>query len=367
MASIKPITELVIPNEYVFFAIVPFVGNVEVFFFSSSGDIPYDHCDVYTGQTSSLLCFTAHPVNVPTVHNYKVSNGENTTVVQALNYENAKDVISGEQSHPYSIYLYLNSVNVTSTTAEDVGVEDVTHTFKNTPFQRCDTESWGPLTFYDVQSGYEISKLRVVLSFSGTAHVIRMDMNSTEIKNPTSRAGNTAARSLRGILKTINEWAIVSLEPFNNVELPAIKAQVFLDGIGLTENVINDIAIGAPDMRVAQYLQGNTVAYSDFVENYTVPNSLQNILRSVFRYRSLCGAAAHHPYFSGLGIDDSFLANETSNAEKLMLDFFIKNGINPDEVNESNVSEKIKAIVKNNSEVSRVKFMELYEAWNAYQ
>ncbi len=363
----KTISEFQLSNEYRFFSIVPLVGDLTVKAFTSIGYETYNYCDIYCGESSSLVCFKQPPAGSPTIHNFLVSNGEDNFIIQEICYENCRDILSGEQLYPYSMYLYLNSVNVNGNIADTAGISDVDHYHKDKIFNRCDVESWGPLSFYDVQSGYDIAQIRVVLSLSGTAHIVRFDINSSEIKNTQSRAGNAAARSIRGIFKTIHEWSIVSEEPFSNIELPAVKAVPFLTGIGMPNDVLNDLISESPEMRVAQYLRNATIPYSEFVENYSVPESFSTWMSSVVRYKTISAAVKNSIYSSGITIDNVLLQSEKQEIEQLLFSLAIAAGVLPDSITLENVSTIANSIVNATGAISIADFVSLFRNYDAYQ
>jgi hypothetical protein len=207
----------------------------------------------------------------------------------------------------------------------------------------------------------------LVLSLSGVAHIIRIDTNDTDVKNTESRAGNTAARSLRGILKTLNEWSLCVGEPFNNTELPAVKANPFIQALGIAQETMDETISGSPDMRVVQYLTSTTVPYGDTEENYSVPDSLQEYLLSVFRYKTLSSLIKNNIYGVLLGIDESIIHAEKLGIETTIYSFLISNGINPETVNLENPVTIVNSVVDANSEVSKRQFINACEAYLGYQ
>ena len=264
---------------------------------------------------------------------------------------------------------YVNSINITPESISSTGVQNPDHYLNSSTIdsQRCDLESWGPFPFYDVISGYVFVKVRLVLSLSGVAHIIRIDTNDTDVKNTESRAGNTAARSLRGILKTLNEWSLCVGEPFNNTELPAVKANPFIQALGIAQETMDETISGSPDMRVVQYLTSTTVPYGDTEENYSVPDSLQEYLLSVFRYKTLSSLIKNNIYGVLLGIDESIIHAEKLGIETTIYSFLISNGINPETVNLENPVTIVNSVVDANSEVSKRQFINACEAYLGYQ
>ena len=367
MASVKNISELSVLSDYEWFAATPITGEVTVSVFSSTGYIEYPYCDVFVSDAASLICFKKINTSAPNKHNFLVSNGTESFLIQSLNYENAKDIISGEKSSPYSIYTYLNSINITPEGIAGTGVKNPDHYHESKPMERCDIESWGPFPFYDVVSGYSFTKMRIVFSLSGVAHILRIDSDDTEVKNQESRAGNAAARSLRGIFKTINEWELCVGEPFNNNELPALKAHSFIEGLGIPQDVISEAISSSPDMRVFQYLTNTTVPYGETEENYSVPESLQEYMLSVFRYKTLSSLIKNNIYGVLLGIDESIIHAEKLRIETTIYSFLTSNGINPETVDLQNPVAIVNSVIDTNSEVSKPQFVNACEAYLGYQ
>lgn len=369
MASVKNISELSVLSDYEWFAATPITGEVTVSVFSSTGYVEYPYCDVFVSDAASLICFKKINTSIQGKHDFLVSNGTDSFLVQVLNYENAKDIISGEKSYPYSIYTYLNSINITPESISNAGIQNPDHYFNSETIdsQRCDLESWGPFPFYDVTSGYVFAKVRLVFSLSGVAHIIRIDTNDTEVKNTDSRAGNAAARSLRGILKTVNEWSLCVGEPFNNTELPAIKAYPFMQALGIPQATMDETIAGSPDMRVFQYLTNTTVPYGETEENYSVPESLQEYMLSVFRYKTLSSLIKNNIYGVLLGIDESIIHAEKLRIETTIYSFLTSNGINPETVDLQNPVAIVNSVIDTNSEVSKPQFVNACEAYLGYQ
>jgi hypothetical protein len=367
MANVSNISNFSFSSDYEWFAAAPITGDITISVYSSNGYVEYSYCDVFSSDTVSLVCFKKVDASAPNKHNFLVSNGTESFLIQSLNYENAKDIISGEKSSPYSIYTYLNSINITPEGISGTGVENPDHYHESKPMERCDIESWGPFPFYDVVSGYSFTKMRIVFSLSGVAHILRIDSDDTEVKNQESRAGNAAARSLRGIFKTINEWELCAGEPFNNNELPALKAHSFIEGLRIPQSVITETISGSPDMRVVQYLTNTTVPYGETEENYSVPESLQEYMLSVFRYKTISSLIKNNPYGSLLGISEETVNSEKLAIETLIYSFLTDNGINAETADLNNFVAIANNAIDINSSISKQKFVQACEAYLGYQ
>jgi hypothetical protein len=353
---------------YESFALVPFSGDITVGVYGHDSYVDYDNCDIYRGPQASLICFKPLAVGEPTRNDFFVSNGIDNVLIQSLPYEQATDIISGEKIYPYSIYVYCNSVNLSVSRIGYDGVNDEQHTLDSGTFTRCDIDnSWGPITFYDTNSGYNLIKIRNVLSASGVAHIIRLDMNDTEVKNSSSRAVNIAARTIRGILRTIDEWSICSREPFNNTEEPAVRAERFLSIIGFNEQMIDDAKQDSPEMRVAQFIRGNVIPLGEFEENESVPASTAEHFKKILRYETVSSIVKNHPHASLIELPEEELQKEKSSVEEKILLFTAWHGYDGEIASFDDAVKVTNMSAMPGCPVSKTEFLYLCEAYIGYK
>lgn len=364
MATLNSITQFTNPLDYQFFALCPIGWVSSVSTYSSGGYEEYEACDVYASDDYSLLCFKPTASGATVKHDFLASRGDESCIIQATNYESVTDVISGERLYPHSFYTYTDSVY-----SGDIAIdsfEDAEHHSNGKSLGHCYEEWWGPRTFYEVTTGYNIINFRTILSLTGTAHIVRMDTKDG-IQNRSSRAINCTGHSLRGVIKSVYEWLQVSEEPFLNTEKPAVKASAFLNGIGISGQILSDALSESPDMRVIQYLTNTTIPIEDLEENHSVPASLSAHLRSVYRYRTLASLVMHHPNGNILEVEQDIIDEQKSAIENSLYSFMAFNSIDTDTLEKIDYRAIVESIPINMSNIEIEKLLELCEAYNGYQ
>jgi hypothetical protein len=283
---------------------------------TKDGLMEIDDYDLFSTDSGTLIAFGKS--HLWGYHEYYCIHSSGTRIIQSLPYEETYDMFDQELGDTVTMYTFMNSIaipavpqKIDNTTPDDL--------------VRCDYDKYGPLAFYDAPNQVAITRVRHILGLSGIGHL--MCISTSNIKNPNfdHQSVNSGGRTITGGIKAIYEWSKVNEEPFNNNENIAIKANQFLQGIGIPEDVLMDVVNSQVDMRVARYLKGETRLGYHLDENTETPQSFKDFYKSVCRYRNLFNIKRNHS--NGSSIPDSVIANEIKNIENKLYLICIENEI----------------------------------------
>lgn len=336
-------SDIVSSKKYKTYAFVDIPNAHSVSYFSNGQYELYQYVDTFDCGQGTMLCFKEQPKEEGFKHNFLVSNGSDSKIIQANNYESLHDIFTTPDVYPYSFYTFLNSIYIPGqSTQTDIG--DVDHDVNGKKFERCDTSSYGPVPFYQVQSGYSIARIRHVLSLSGVGHILHFNTMNETIPNQTSQVVNMSGRTLASILKCVFEWAAVSGEPFNSEENPSIAASRFCNQLNISPQIIDDITAVQGNMRVFRYLSGHTQLFELFEETEQIPESVRNYFMERLSYRTLSALKKYHPSAEIAQIDESILAAEKTEIERAIFKFAIDNNVDVTLLNSENIKSSLTSI-----------------------
>ena len=310
-------------NAYSWFAFTdqkqPFKAEVRV----ESGYVDFLGCDFFEIDSGTIICFKkeAHVG----FHDLRIT-GQKVDLIQMTSDRKALNFVLNETSQSgYNFYLFLgskiqenNAVIDESYNTEALGIRD--------DFVRCDYRKLGGVSFYEPQTGYDVTSICYVLSVTGAGHVVRIGTSSAGNLNANTRGEYCAAKTLTGMMKVLHEWSIVSKDPFNNQEEIASSAVLFLQSLNLDDEVMSEIISSTGDMALARYIRGD-LERSDEIENrgkYEMPESFSNYIKKHYSYPSL------YELQESLELDifdDVLIDNYLKHFESLIFNYFYEQGI----------------------------------------
>ena len=269
-------------------------------------DLPENEYDLIQTNAGILVGYTFNSdTDSYQSHSYETTSGRK--YIQLLTYSFLKDIFNNEQIGNYNFFVFLNSIPIKSPTLyTNAGTEWLDS--NGNPFNRCDIDKYGGDGFYVSDNPYRIVKLRAVLDIPGTAHIAYFNTLDEENQNPNSQNNNTASITLSGIFKILLEWKTVAEAPFNNQELPAVKAKQFVEQLNIPEEIFDWVNENQIDMGVARFLQGETDNNPNVVENKETPAIIENFFLSRCLYKNILSIKNLHP--RGSLLDEEILEKE---------------------------------------------------------
>jgi hypothetical protein len=186
--------------------------------------------------------------------------------------------------------------------------------------ERCDLNDYGPIywdntgnmstnpqnnSFSQTLSIVNLADFSIVASVPGAGHILYLRFKPINGKFVAAEGANEAvvpagARTLFEIIKLIDEWASVSQSPWNNTQDISVKAKDFMDGLSMSQNVIDLIRSEQTDMQVYRYLAGSENARQrpPLEEVALMPQSVYDWFKQQFCYRSFENLILYHPIFN---------------------------------------------------------------------
>jgi hypothetical protein len=279
------------PLIYESYFVVKTTEDISIEYFTSNGYIVFEDYDLYKMSEGTLIAFKDIKENY-WITNYKITYGDNELILQSQYYEKILDIINDENMYEHSVHAFSNSVELFQNNNLNSTIYD--------PSERCDFNKYGPTAFYPAAQNKKIGKIlqfRNLLSVTGVAHLIRIDVESMTAAysdNVSNQSMNQTAQTLGGLIKQIDEWRQVCEEPWDNTEPIAIKAKSFLEDLKISQETIEEIISGQNDMRVFKYLQGDTNLNRELEETGFVPDSFKRYLLDHYRYKSIKNLKLFH-------------------------------------------------------------------------
>jgi hypothetical protein len=226
--------------------------NIDLYYQEINNDVLFEDCSLFemlNGQV--LVAFTEYFTHI-SKHNLVATDGVISEIVSLQIFERIYEHYKhGINTTDAGGFIFMNSAPVPS--------------FQNQ--WRCDNGLYGVELFADPLGDSTIAVpdaadallvYEPILSINGVAHLVYIERenknNKTELMNNSITP--FATYSLGEALKLILEWSQVSKQPFNNTELVATKASIFVEKLGIQETFVSD----QPDMQIFEYLKGNPSA-----------------------------------------------------------------------------------------------------------
>jgi len=315
-----------------FYAAVPFSGADKVELTVEGDKILCEDVDFYDLEDKTLLafknenCFWGY-------HNYEVSSDYESKVMQVSYYQYIKNIINLESEYPTTIFSFNDSKAVAQTNPDPNSVPLISSTTGEHVF-RCDVNKFGPYPFYTRVGQYRIKNAKILLSLTGTAHLVGLESPDENVQFPNAQGVNTISQTIAGLLAMIYEWSQCTEDPFNSTENIALKAKSFLTGLGLYDTA-KEISETQVPMRVARYLSGETNMVAELNENKFMTNSLKNYMLETTMYTTLNSLANNFPSQLNIPADKKEL--EIDYLLGYIYQYCIESGIEPEKANINNI------------------------------
>ena len=326
----RSITEIE-PDKFGCFYFSQLSGDISIFLLSPDGDIEYSEYEAFSAGTGTVVAFN-HFNPQSTDYAYLLKCGEQEEIIQFQVYENLIDVLNGNDNHNNAFYAFFGSKSVLAR------VEQGEHLF--VPIEEhCDKHIYGAAPFFELQDGINetlldfskfnfsnITEVFPVLAIQGEACIMRITMKEEDGSYRNYPAVTAIAKTLLGLLRMSCEWRAFTKEPFNNTEFPALKISAFMNKLGITSEIEEQIRISQSAMHVEKFITEPEKAREEIEETGIIPENLKQVLKSKLRYRTL-SSLRDNTLFEA---QESVLSKEKVVIESIVYSFMINNNINFD-------------------------------------
>lgn len=286
------------------------VGDLELYCIdASTGEkmvYPSQDYALFSVKNRILIAFYNYRTFTPKTYIYaEYKNAKQ--IIQVSSYEDIQKFFHMGKDHTWGSFTFTGS--------RIVQKSDIVITNK-----RCDIDDYGPIywdssgnisttpqnsSFSQTMSIADIADFAIIASVPNAGHILYLRFKPVNGRIMAEEVNNEAvvpavARTLFEIIKLVDEWAVVSQEPWNNTQAISIKAKEFIDGMNVPQEIMDSIRSQQTDMQVYRYLAGNENARNrpPLNEIAPMPEVVYNWFKQQFCYRSFENLVLYHPAFN---------------------------------------------------------------------
>jgi hypothetical protein len=294
MVSVRPISELTVAPNGCFALVGP----------CSSLTIKYEHPEGF-GERQDFEAF-AHSagtiIRIEKMYLEQTSTWGLTAVLDTgeeyvlhlPSYEENYDFWENRPLRAHEFLGFLNSVEMV----------DRPNTKWPVPVgERCDRNMYGP-RMHDVTDGIKptpmdyslLSRLSLLpmININGVSHITSQHIHGIDMSWRNWPCVTLAAKTLSGILRQLCEWRDLYLAELTS-EYYAEKAHLFIEALGITEEMIQELKESEVIMPTERFMRGYGNPRHGFVETGNLPLSIKNHLKKQLFYNTLSSLEAQHP------------------------------------------------------------------------
>lgn len=295
-----------------------------------SGEQEYTDYDKYPLENGTLICFTEYEDNQGNCELY-LKTSDDTEIIQNITYETFFGNIQRWDNTESFYYIYGNSVDITNAVTEKFSEIGEFNPLGN---DRCGYGEYSFRIFFvsdgiqkftvdlQKQTRENIEYANVLLHISKLASIMVIS-HKTETPTHTWPVHTIVAKTFYGILKNIIEWSEVTEEPWNNTELPAVKARPFLDSLSLTDDLISEVETRQNDMAVKKFISDTENARVSDELVLSMSDSLKSNLSNKFKFKTLNNLVK----YKNINISQEILDKELEKIEQNLYLFCSLNNI----------------------------------------
>ena len=295
MVSVRPISELTIAPDGCF----AFVGSC------TSLTITYEHP---TGlkEKEDFEAF-AHPTGT-IIRLERMVLSENSTwgltavldsgeeyILHLPTYEENYKFWENTELGPHEFLGFLDSVEM---------IDEVSNNRPVPVGARCDRNGYGP-RLHDVTDGVkptpldfsllnDFFSLAPMININGVSHITWQSIHGIGMSWKNWPCVTLVARTLSGMLRQLCEWKYLYEEGIAT-EYYAEKAHIFIEALGLTAEMIEELKNSEIPMPTERFMRGYGNPRHGFNETGNLPLSIKNHLKKQLFYNTLSSLESQHP------------------------------------------------------------------------
>lgn len=316
------------PEKFGCFYFSELTGDISLFLLSPDGDIEYFGYEAFSSDSGTVIAFNSfNPQS--TDYAYLLKCGDNEEIIQFQLYENLLEILNNNDNKENAFYAMFGSKSVLAR------VEEGEHVFVPVE-EHCDKHIYGAAPFFELQDGVSetlldfskfnfsnITEIFPVLSVQGEACILRITMKEEDGSYRQYPAVTAIAKTLAGLLRMACEWRMITKEPFNNTEFPALKITSFLDTLEIIGEVETELLESNPSMHVEKFITDPQNCRNIIEENGNIPERLKNLIKKKVRYSTLKSLSEN----TAFNISSDVLEQEKLLVESAIYSFSVLNNI----------------------------------------
>lgn len=294
MVSVRPISELTTAPEGCF-AFVGKCTSLSIKYLYPGGVGERDGFEAFSHEDGTVIRFEKIPQSGNTAWSMTavLDTGEEF-MLQLPVYEENYDFWENKPLRPHEFLGFLNSVEMTDDPNRPVDVGN-----------RCDRGMYGPRIYYPTDGikpgpmdfsllSRSFTSLAPMLNVNGVAHITSQYVDGIDMSWRNWPLVTLTGRTLSGMLRQLCEWRELYLSGIAKEDY-AEDACLFIDGLGITEEMINELKEAEVPMPTERFMMGYGNPRHGFSETGNLPLSLKNHLKKQLFYRNLSSMESQHP------------------------------------------------------------------------
>lgn len=254
MITVQPFTTSVLSTYKTFYILDKLPKNsqeIGVFIKTPLTVEPVDFVNVFSLHDGTLLAAWVDPFKILPLQNLVAYTNGKTQIINMTQLERIIDIYNKPVDSDFGTFSFGDSISIPKGD------------------WRCYRGMYGFWQFSNDNHVDEIvndvSELLVyesILNVSGTAHLVYVEATNKEkiaYEKINNSISPSSGRTLQETLRLIYEWYVVSEEPFNSQERPALAAKEFFRLLDITEGELESLS-KLPSMQIANYIDGSETA-----------------------------------------------------------------------------------------------------------
>ena len=311
---VKPIDQLSAAPDGCF-AFVGKTNSVTIVYDTPDGEVEYVDFEAFSHDAGTVLRFPNVPLYGQTAWSMRVVlDGGASQLLHWNVYEDNYESWENVELRPHQFLGFLKSVDtkVINHSTRVVSAEN-----------RCDDKMYGPRMYFP-SDGIKATPMDFslvkesnfggftpLLNVNGVAHVTFQAVGKIGMTWRNWPVVTLVARTLSGQLRLLVEWRELHLAGLTTTEDYAADAVKFLDDLGVTEDMMNELKETEVPMPVERYMRGYGNPRHGFSETGVLPDSMKSHFKRQLRYKTLSVLEAQHP-------ERPAIAEDLKRAEKKM-------------------------------------------------
>lgn len=294
MVSVRPISELTIdPNGC--FAFVGPCTSLTIVYEHPNGRQEREDFEAFAHSTGTIIKLekTFLSGNSTWGLTAVLDSGEEYRL-HLPTYEDSYKYWENKELGPHDFLAFMDSVEIIDDPGRPFAVED-----------RCDKDyGYGPRihnptdgvkpTPIDFSLLKNFGAAAMVLSINGVSHISGQAVHGIGQSWKNWPCVTLAARTLSGMLRQLCEWKYLYEEGIAT-EYYAEKAHLFIEALGLTEEMIEELKLSEVPMPTERFMKGHGDPRHGVNETGNLPLSIKNHLKKQLFYDTLSSLEAQHP------------------------------------------------------------------------
>ena len=295
---VKPISELSIAPDGCFAFIDYSAESVSVVYDTPAGESEYLDFEAFSHEIGTLLRFQSIPTFGQTAWSMRVVTDSGDSQLLHWNvYEDNFDAWENIELLPHQFLGFLKSVDtkVINHSTRLVAADN-----------RCDDTMYGPRIYFPTDGikpsplDFSLAKQSTLggfvplLNVNGVAHITSQSIHKIGMTWRNWPAVTLVSRTLSGTLRLLAEWRDLQIAGLATEDF-AKDAVVFLDTLGITEEMIAELKEAEVPMPVERFMRGYGNPRHGFSETGNLPSSIKTHLKKQLRYKTLSALEAQHP------------------------------------------------------------------------